>query len=153
MVPCEKNLGGLAGQQSERRHAPHGIAGEKRAERLAEAQAGARGHAHPPAGGADREPQPREHKNRRETPADPLNAVENVGDARTPDDVREEDDAAERAGDGEQMPAAGGMAHGSVFTLTGHRDSEAQRQDGKNSKEFLCVSVTLWPVEVTSCQR
>ena len=55
------------------------------------------------------------------TPADALNAFENVGDTRTPDDVREEDEAAERAGDGEQVPAAGGLAHGSVFTSNGHR--------------------------------
>ena len=127
MMPGEKNLGRLAGEQAERRDAPHGVAGEKRAERLAEAQAGARGHAHPPAGGADREAQPCQRKDRHEAPADALNAVENVGDACTPDDVGEEDGAAERAGDGEQMPAEERLTGAPSLS----RATETQRHEAK----------------------
>ena len=80
MVPCEENLGGLAGEQSEWCHvstaspadalsawpklrlAPGGMHIRQQAARTANRSA-------------------RERKDRREAPADPLNALEDVGDA------------------------------------------------------------------------
>ena len=90
VVPREKDLGRLAGQHAERRHAADGVAGEERAEarpKLRLAPGGMHSRQH---GGADREAQPRERQNGRETPADALDAVEDVGDTGSPDDLGEE---------------------------------------------------------------
>src|SRR5687767_11081938 len=73
---------------------------------MAEPQVGARRHAQPPALGAEHETKAAQRQDRREAPPDPLDALEDCGDARLPDDVGKKRRASERACGSQQTPAA-----------------------------------------------
>ena len=104
MTPCEKDFGGLAGEEAERRDASDGVAGEERRERLAVGQRGAGRETQPPARGAKHETEAAQRKNRGEAPADTVDTLEDVGNARAPDDVDKERGADQRVGRGQQTP-------------------------------------------------
>jgi len=106
MTPGQQDLGGLAGEEAERRDASDGVAGEERRERLAVGQRGAGREAQSPARGAEHESKAAQRENSGDAPADTVDTLEDVGDVRTPDDVDKERGADQRVGRSQQTPAA-----------------------------------------------
>ena len=74
-----------------------GVARQERAESAPEIERGTRRHAETPGGGAHGETETGEDEDGRETPADALNAVEDIPGTGAPNDPGEQRHAAERA--------------------------------------------------------
>ena len=112
MVAREKDFGGLAGEQAERRDVADRVAREKRRERAPQGKSGARRQAPAPAFRSDDEPEASEREDEDEAPADAPDGLEDVGNTGALGRVRKQRGPAERRGDGERAlpPAIHGLS-------------------------------------------
>src|SRR5258705_9315861 len=106
MMAGEQDLRRLAGKQTKRRDIADRIAGQKRCEGPSERKRGARRHAPAPAFGANDKPETGEGEDEDEAPADALDGLDDVSDARAAHRVHEERGPGQGSGYREEMPAA-----------------------------------------------
>ena len=96
MMSGQQDFRRFARQQSKRGNVADRIAGEKCRKRARQRERNRRGQAEPPAFRPDEKSETGETENQDKAPADAPDAVDDVGDARAADGVREERRSRER---------------------------------------------------------
>jgi hypothetical protein len=105
MMPGEEDFGGFARQQSERRDVADRVASQKRRQCARQRKRDRRRKAQPPAFPTDEKSETGETEDQDEAPAHAPDALDDVGNPRAADRVREERRSCERGGEGEEMLA------------------------------------------------